>query len=183
MIYILTGEINSGKTTALSSWVDLWRREGGVIGGILAPALWLQGLKVSYDVQDILTGKRCLLASREPLENAELFGDFWFSNEALAFGEKLLLGLDAETQIGVVDELGPLELAGRGWARAFRSLLSHPPENLIVVVRESLVKDVREAFSLPETAVLLWTSECPFRIRTPISNNKRSTINYYHPEP
>jgi nucleoside-triphosphatase THEP1 len=161
MIYILTGEINSGKTTALSGWVDLWRRQGCVIGGILAPANWHRGEKASYDVMDVRTGKRCLLASREPLENAESFGNFRFSKEGLVFGENALLGLNAEMDIGVVDEIGPLELDHRGWAQSFRAVLSHPPENLIVVVRNSLVNMVVDAFLVSSFDILTVNSNPP----------------------
>ncbi len=173
MIYILTGGINSGKTSALSSWVALWRRQGRVVRGILAPARWIKGQKVSYDIQDVLTGKHFLYASREPLENAESYGDFWFSREGLDFGENLLSSLGPETEICVVDEIGPLELAGRGWAASFRSLLSHPPQNLVVVVRESLVRDVTEAFSFPRVTILHRTSECPVKACDPEPGNQQ----------
>lgn len=176
MIYILTGEINSGKTGALSGWVEVWRTQGCVLGGILAPARWQKGKKVSYDILDVKTGKRCLLASREPLENAELFGNFRFSKEALVFGENALLGLNAETEIGVVDEIGPLELENRGWAQGFRSVLSHPPQNLIVVVRSSLVNRVAKAFLLSSFEILTKLSYHPPVIVTGNKEERGKTL-------
>jgi len=164
MIYILTGEINSGKTTTLSGWVEAWRSDGCTLGGILAPANWQGGKKISYDVMDAQTGKRRLLASRKRLRNAESFGPFWFSKKGLLFGEKVLMGLNAEMEIGVVDEIGPLELDHRGWAQGFRSLLSHAPRNLIVVVRTPLVKEVAHSFHLSPFEILTVSSSRPYSI-------------------
>jgi nucleoside-triphosphatase THEP1 len=47
-----------------------------------------------------------------------------------------------------VDEIGPLELAGRGWARALDTLLTSASSALLLVVRPDLVQQVTERWNL-----------------------------------
>ncbi len=161
MIFFLTGEVNSGKTSLLTKWVDAYLREGRRIGGVLAPANWREGKKISYDIIDIEKEEPHLLASVEPLPDAERFGRFWFSRNGLALAESALMHLDAGFDIGVVDEVGPLELEGRGLANGLRAVLTHPPTKVILVVRNSLIGDVARTFRLRNYQVLTINSPCP----------------------
>ncbi len=56
-------------------------------------------------------------------------------NPSLRLGEKL----QNNRQIFVIDELGPFELKGQGWATAMDHLLTHCQGPMIWVVRESLI--------------------------------------------
>ena len=161
MIFILTGEVNSGKTTLLAKWVEKYLSEGRYVGGVLAPANWDGGKKVSYDVLDIGSGTRRLLASTKPLPDAEQFGRFWFSKGGLSFAESALERLNGDFEVGIIDEIGPLELAGGGLAKGISAVLRHPPEKLVLVVRNSLVSQVVRKFRIGNYQILTTTSPRP----------------------
>jgi len=161
MIYFLTGDVNTGKTTIVSKWFEQYKQEGKSVGGFLAPALWSKGQKNSYELLDLQTGQRCVFASRKPLESAEKFGDFWFSHKGKKFGEHALKRLCPDIDVGIVDEIGPLELSGRGWAAPLKKLLRNPPQKLILLVRSSLVKAVSETFQISSFNTLTIRSPKP----------------------
>jgi len=147
-IYMLIGDVNSGKSSVLSKWVDEYKEEGRLVGGVLAPAHWFKGEKVYYDAIDIETGKRHIFASTKPISEAEAFGRFWFSKRGKQLAERAITKIKENYDVGIVDEIGSLELEGKGLARAFKAVLTHPPKKLIISVRESLVDDVVRAFGL-----------------------------------
>jgi nucleoside-triphosphatase THEP1 len=54
-----------------------------------------------------------------------------------------------------VDEVGPFELQGKGWAPALQKLLKLSEKVLILVVREALLKKVIQHWKLDPKAILL----------------------------
>ena len=161
-VFFLTGEVNSGKTSVLSGWwVDLYRGRGKRIGGVLAPANWKGGTKVSYDIVDLSTGERRLMASLKTIKDGERIGRFWFSRKGILLGNNAIKSLNADWDIGIVDEVGPLELEGSGLAKGFREMLEHPPKKLIVVVRNTLLEDVARSFGIRDFRCLSIESDPP----------------------
>ena len=158
-IFILTGDVNSGKTSTLSQWAEEYRREDYAVGGVIAPANWRKGRKISYDIIDLKSGERHFIASSEPIENAIKYGRFWFSNIGIAIAESAIMHLDELVDVGMIDEIGPLELKGKGLARGLYAALGHPPKKLILVVRKSLVEKISQAFSI--TSYHLLTTDSP----------------------
>jgi len=161
MIFILTGTVNSGKTTTLDRWITEYRSEGIQPRGILSPAIFRGGKKISYDVWDLGSDARLPLASEEALEKGERFGRFRFFERGLQLGRQAISKLDEKTKLGVVDEVGPLELAGGGWSDSLRTAISLPPEKLILVVRSHLVDEVAEYFGIDRFQVLTTDSDRP----------------------
>lgn len=161
MIYYLTGGVNSGKTSLLSSWVEEYQRRNCRVCGILAPAVWVQGRKIAYNIVDVHTGETKPWSSTQPIDNAEKWGRFWFSREGLHFGQGALNRIDGLCEIGILDEVGPLELENRGWACSLREILIRSPENMIIVVRASLVQPVTNFFGIESFQVLTLDSPAP----------------------
>lgn len=161
MIYFVTGEVNSGKTSHLSIWVDEYHKQNCRICGILAPSVSLQDGKLGYNLIDVFTGEAKQWASLLPINNAEKWGRFWFSWEGLHFGQNALNRIDDSCDIGILDEIGPFELENRGWASSLREILTRSPKNMIIVVRTSLVKPVSVYFGIESYQVLTRDSPAP----------------------
>lgn len=161
MIYYLTGEVNSGKTSLLSFWVEEYHRRNRRACGILAPPVWVQGRKIAYNLIDVYTGETKPWASLTPINNAEKWGRFWFSLETLHFGQNALNRIDDSCDIGILDEVGPLELENRGWAFSLREILIRSPKNMIFIVRSSLVQPISNFFGIESYQVLTLDSTAP----------------------
>ncbi|WP_430466806.1 nucleoside-triphosphatase [Winogradskyella ouciana] len=152
MIYILTGDIRTGKTTALLNWIE-GRTD---VDGVLCP--------------DGKNGKRYFLEIK-PKEEFELevelesektitIGPFHFLKSAFEKANEFLITLSAknESQYLVIDELGKLELKNTGLHDSAKVLIpkyeKKKDHHLILVVRESLFDDILEHYNISEYSVL-----------------------------
>ena len=152
MIYILTGAIRTGKTTALLDW----SKNRGDVDGLLCP-----------DNED---GKRYFLKvkSKEEFEfevEAETeeiiqIGSFKFLKSAFKKANDYLISIasEARSQYIIMDEIGKLELKNEGLHLSAEKLISkymlNEKQHLILVVRDYLVEDILKYFTISEYSVL-----------------------------
>ncbi len=138
-LFLLCGAVHSGKTTRLKEWVQ----NTEAADGILAP---------------VVAGERhlCHIASEEcrnlhkglSAHNRVSVGRFVFNNDVFLWAGERLRSLKTHAGIIVVDEVGPLELSGRGLEPGLGRLLEAPcPADFIFVVRESLEQAVRAHYA------------------------------------
>lgn len=147
-----TGPKHSGKTSAAG---DLARRAGGAgssVAGILAEAVHERGRRIGYDLVDLRTGARVPLARRGG-RGPEAVGAFTFSEAGLAAGAQALRAA-AGADLAIVDEFGPLELAGGGWRQGVDALIGSADGLVLLVVRERLVSKVRDLWPGVEPTVV-----------------------------
>ena len=152
MILLLTGSRDSGKTSFLKRLVETLKSKGESVGGILSLAEMQGGIKKAYFAQDIGTGEIWPLVSEEKFVEGFDYGRYSFSLEGYRKAGKVLEN-SLQSAILIVDEIGPVELLGRGFCDILKDILSRYTGNLILVVRESLVKEVIEFFRLPAEQV------------------------------
>ena len=142
-IYIVTGKIQSGKTTRLFEFIKNHKS----VDGILAP---------------IVNGKRKLFhISSKELKELEVpysdnstisVGKYNFLKEAFKWGNaKLLESFSNEPEWLIIDEIGKLELLGKGLEPAiseiFQSLIKNKTK-IILVIRDYLVDEVIQKYNL-----------------------------------
>jgi len=144
-LFILTGETASGKTTRAKEVVERLRALGLRVGGILAPGLLEDGRRTGFDIVNLATGESARLAHESTGGAAPhaQWSRFSFSEKALALGRRALDADSLGADVVLVDEVGPFELAGGGWAPALDDLARDGTRPLIMVVRSSIVDAVR----------------------------------------
>jgi nucleoside-triphosphatase THEP1 len=154
-VFILAGDTGSGKTTVVRGVVEGLRTRGIRVGGILAPGLLENGRRTGFDILNLATGESAELA-RERAAAAgphPQWSRFAFSPAGLALGEKAL-GPDAGgADVVVIDEVGPFELAGGGWAPALDRLVRDYRGTILLVVRSSIVDAVRGRWGSADTTI------------------------------
>jgi nucleoside-triphosphatase THEP1 len=148
-VHLVVGEQGEGKTTFLSSLVECARSNGTRIGGILAPVVFDHDRRIGYDIVNIDTTERLPLCRAGITPTGVTAGPFHFLSEGLALGKKALaLNGGPRHDVLCIDEIGPLELRGDGWAlpldEAARSFQGH----LILVVRSRLVNETLARWGL-----------------------------------
>lgn len=144
-VVLLTGERGEGKTTLCAELAETARRRGYVVAGILSPGWWSDGRRAGYRVQDLLSGESRPLALRSAADGPIRQGEFVFDAAGLSFGRAALArGVAAGADLLIVDEVGPLELRGEGWAPELDRLHAHPTSATLWVVRPELVEKVRQ---------------------------------------
>lgn len=145
-IYLVSGPVRSGKTSRLGTWCrdhpDTLPGTGSdSIDGILAPVI--RGHRhvvrvttgASRDLEDIPRGVATEVVRR-----------YRFNAEAFSWArDNLRAAARSGAEWIVVDEIGPLELAGGGLEPAVAELLAATavrPARIVLVIREHLVADV-----------------------------------------
>jgi len=143
-VYILTGNQGEGKTTLLRRVVARLRNDGVAVGGILAHVCYDGDARAGYDIEDVRTGERAVLCRTDDGTASHTVGPFVFHQEGLSLGARALAGgAEHPGALVIVDEVGPLELQGGGWASAVQQLLKSDTTALLLVIRPALVKKLQ----------------------------------------
>ena len=163
---VVTGPTGSGKTTLVTAVVERLRARGVRVAGIVAPGLLADGRRTGFDLVNLATGERAELArERQDVGGPHArWSRFAFTPEGLALGRRAL-GEDARgADVVVVDEVGPFELSGGGWARPLDELARGFRGRLLLVVRESVVEAVSARWAPAETVVCEAATADPGRV-------------------
>lgn len=148
MIFLLTGDSGSGKTSLLNELAAIFRMHKKTPGGFTAPGSWLNGARSGFLLHDLYHNTEYPLAEAGG-SGPEMQGRFVFNEKTIEIGNQLLIKQHTDPGIDIifVDEAGPYELRGKGWARSLDALAtSEKPQ--IWTVRPQLAEQVFERWKL-----------------------------------
>ncbi len=152
-IYIYTGPVQSGKTTA----VYKWSREQKSVGGFLTPDIG--GLRYAHF---LATKQWQSFETQNPTEIAATIsiGKFNFFQSTFHYmQESLLTDLSSGKEWIVIDELGKLEVKGEGLAPTAQQVITavqanKAQSNLILMIREELLSTAIEVFDIEQPIII-----------------------------
>jgi nucleoside-triphosphatase len=139
---IVSGPINSGKTTRLMEWC----KNRNDVYGILTPKI--NGKRVFVDVA---SGEQFEMEAQENEENVLSIGKYIFSVAGFERAKEIVRNASVKKNAFlIIDEVGPLELKGEGFSEELKEMLNSKENSLqvIIVVRESLVNEVVSYFGI-----------------------------------
>lgn len=154
MIYILTGNIRTGKTTALLDWC----KNRNDVDGVLCP----DDDKGKRYFLNIKSKDTYPLAANSDTENHNIIsvGPFQFLKSSFQKANDYLLQSNEKSEYSylVIDELGKLELKNIGLHDSAKSIITQhensKSHHLILVVRESLLNEIITHYNISEYSVL-----------------------------
>lgn len=154
MVWIIPGGINSGKSRLIK---ELFRRHGGA--GFVSEKVFDNEILQGYDLVELGSWKRTpFIRFRELVpagwKEAFTYGPFSFSVQGLTRGVTII-NKAVEKRISpiYIDEIGPVEIEGKGFAQAFVHAL-HSGLSVVAVCRETLIDGVIARFSITEWRIL-----------------------------
>jgi len=148
-IVIITGEIHQGKTTLAGEVVSALLERNIRIAGFLSIAVIGDGIRTGYNLFDIETKELTELCSIIADKSRLNIGQYYFNNQALAKGLKLLSADNLkDKQLIVIDEIGPLELNNKGWCSAIENLTRSITIPQLWVVRKSIIKKITRKWNI-----------------------------------
>ena len=153
-IFIISGEIDSGKTRLCLTASEAFKDLGWRVCGIASPGVFHEGHKVAIDAQDLDSDERRRLAELQ-ISNAALTGPqtkrWAFSDDTLAWCNSLFSTL-SNCDLMIVDELGPLEFdRSEGLLSALWAIDIGRYRLALVVVRPSLLATAKARWPHAET--------------------------------
>lgn len=157
MHFILTGEIDSGKSAFVGKLVRRLAHDGYAVSGWTTPAHMEQGSKIGHDFVAISQSESkppIIFTRPDPFEQSFPWRRFHFNKLAFSQSQEIKPCSD----LFVMDEIGPLELEEEmGFAPAARHALETAPHTL-TVVRMGLVERFVESACVEEIAVFSLSS-------------------------
>jgi nucleoside-triphosphatase THEP1 len=140
MIFILTGPVHSGKTTLLKKVVWELKKQKYKVDGFLSEAVGEKKQAVGYDLFDLEEETSIPFIRRTGEENWQRIGSYFFIPQSLAQAKKIILRRK-DADILVVDEVGPLELSGKGFWPALKQVILLESKRYLFVVRTNCLGD------------------------------------------
>jgi len=153
MIFILTGAVGSGKTTFLRGLVDELRAAGVPFDGFLSLRVMTDGETEGYDLLDIREGRSRPLLRRTDSGNGQRVGPYFLLPEGLAKANEII-HRSGDDDLLVADEIGPLELEGRGLWPTLKDVLLDVRRRSLVVLRAGLLGEFRTVFARTQVRIV-----------------------------
>jgi nucleoside-triphosphatase THEP1 len=144
-IHVLTGPVHTGKTTRLMQWASSQKNIDGIFQPIIDEKRFI------YHI-----ASRTLKMLESPLNSIDekviKIGNYRFSKDVFIWVQNVLLNsLDKNLEWLIIDEIGPLELEGKGLEPAVSIILNEDEKyegNILCVVRDSMLDKFIEHYKL-----------------------------------
>lgn len=147
-LYIVSGEIGSGKTTFCRAVLDSLEgppKDQRTVRGILSPAVFEGQEKIAIDALDIASGERRRLAHHRPGESLGLLTGQWSLDPQVINWCNRAFRTAVPCDLFIVDELGPLEFhLGEGFLDGMAAVDTGRYQVGIVVVRTEFLDNAKE---------------------------------------
>ncbi len=153
-IIVITGDIRQGKTTFVRKLADHLQKENLKVSGFLAIGKDSNGERKGFDLLNLRTNETITICTTFFRKNHLHFGRFYFDPVAFESGNQWLINSTSDNpDVIVIDEVGPLELNGKGWSPAMDYLVRESSAILIWIIRKEMVDKVLAKWNTKKKAV------------------------------
>jgi nucleoside-triphosphatase len=95
-----------------------------------------------------------IFCKSQPETGWEKIRKFYVNPLGIRFGiDALDLERLKKTDLVVIDEVGPFELRGKGWAVPLKALLENFSKDIVLIIRKSLLEEVIGFWKLKDPAI------------------------------
>lgn len=156
MIYIISGAIDSGKSQKIAMIYQNSKKGDGWI----SRKIYLKNKFIGYELERLSTGDKVPFAFFKDylpmdLEISFTYGPFYFSKKGLEFAIKISKNIIKENIDPVyIDEVGPLELNGKGFHSILTNIL-RTGKDIYLVIRTHCVEEVLKKYEIKEYQILV----------------------------
>jgi len=140
MIHLVLGDVGSGKTTLCARVLEELECKGFSCGGVLCPSVFRNGRKVGSVIVDVASKEERDFSFHKSTgrQGSTEFCEWVFTQEGIEFGiYALRRGLSSDVLF--VDEIGPMELSGMGFAGVLPELFRR--DGSVVAAMKRHIKD------------------------------------------
>ena len=155
MMTIITGKINSGKSTTIKQRYDISNKGDGFVS-----LKTMQKDKVhSYDILRLKTNETKLFVIREEFFQHDVevecqIGPYIFIKEAFDYIEKEIRQMIKSNVSPIyLDEIGELELYDKCFSTVFQEIVDSQLD-CVITVREDLIQKVVNKFNIKEVEII-----------------------------
>lgn len=153
-IFIITGNVEEGKTGFAKKIAGSLKNEGIKTGGFISPRIIENNKTVGYKLESVATGEKCEFLYLNHDDNKSDIGRFRVMPEAFTKAH-CWIEQDAASacDILIIDEVGKWEIEGKGWKTELDALLNNSVIPMIWSVRKNCVDQVINTFNLQNPVI------------------------------
>lgn len=130
----------------MEKFVKTEHAHGFSLSGIVAKGVFMGETKIGFDVRDVSNGRSRVLARIDgDISEGFMVGRYVFSSRGFEFAKDALLNY-RRGGVVFVDEAGPLELEGKGYADCIRTLIDSDVSRMYVSIRIECVGEFLKTF-------------------------------------
>jgi len=135
-----------GKTTVLTRTVDILKKQGHSVGGMLSREVREGGVRVGFEILDVADGRRGWLAQVN-LKSGPQVGKYHVNIADLnSVGVQAITQAAETCEVVVIDEVGPMELFSAKFKETVRFVLESRKPVIVVLhwkAQDQLIAEVR----------------------------------------
>ncbi len=132
-VFLITGQPGVGKTTLLLETVNLLKKRGIKVGGMLSHEAREHGNRVGFEIVDLGSGKRGWLA-RVNQQTGPQVGKYRVNMKDLEdVGAEAIAAAVGNCEIVAIDEIGPMELFSQKFRNAAKNALQSSMTTIAVI--------------------------------------------------
>ena len=152
-VLIISGNRQQGKTTFVKKIIENYANIG--ISGFYTEIEKEEKEIVRYFLVSVENKEKMLLCSNDTSTGKIQYGRFYFNEKAVEKGVDLLRkAAKEEKPLVVIDEVGPLEVGGKGWSQAIDEISKHPDIKMIWTVRKSLAEKAARRWDVGKVTII-----------------------------
>ena len=142
-VFIISGAVNEGKTSFAKKLTEVFKKNNIAVGGILLERVMAGPQTIGYDLVDIESNDKEIFLRLSGETGYERVGKYDIYPNGLEKGIRILQPSgQTRNKIVVIDEVGKLELSGKGWAGSLLELIDASENHLLITVRDSSIEAV-----------------------------------------
>ncbi len=137
----LTGKPGSGKSTVVRKVSEALQSRGWKIGGMASPETREEGQRSGFEIVDLLTGRKALLATLSP--DGPRVGRYFVKVADIdEIGVAAIKSSLTSADLTVIDEIGPMELKSPRFRGCIEEALAGD-KHILAVVHWTMAGDIR----------------------------------------
>ncbi|MBN2746592.1 MAG: hypothetical protein JXR34_07675 [Bacteroidales bacterium] len=153
-VFLVTGEIGSGKTELCQQIYSTLSVENYAVGGVLSKKNIQNEQFIGYDLILLSEKNSYPFMQFKEFENQEGIGRFTFNNKAFDAGNQKILSDSKICTLLMIDEVGNLELNGGGWAMSLEYLMNNYQGVLLLSVRYSALEEIAKMWHISNMEIV-----------------------------
>jgi nucleoside-triphosphatase THEP1 len=151
-VILVSGAINSGKTTKIKSLIASYKLANLSIAGFYSEKVFVAKALVGYDLVLLSSNEKIPFLRINSLGTTDSIGPYFINKKAFAFTDNELL--DAKSSIVIMDEIGRLELSNNGFSTLLTHLLATFNGELILAVRDEFLDEVISHWQIQKPTII-----------------------------
>lgn len=151
-VFVVTGGVETGKTSCLKKLILNLKEKNISVSGFYSQRRMSNSETTGYDIIDVSTGLKTRFLRIEGIQSQEKIGKYFIYNEGIKAAENALI--HRNSSLVVLDEIGKLELKGKGFTHLLQNCLSEKTGPLLLSVREEILNELIEEFDLKPIEIL-----------------------------